>query len=419
MDNYKQYYKYIYSKFDISNKKYKKIYTKPEKVNSFLMTYENMNVYPVYPTAIILPIETNIKYEFYKDGEIVVEDKYKKLLDDKINEFMAYDKEIKEAKSDDKIRRFFDYEIRDEIKKHVGESYVTNAWIKMYELLVTFDLIGNKKEINTFHICEHPGAFIYATQDFIQKNYPNSKHDFIFQSLKPYDDPQIFKTEYKLLKRFSNKLDYGKTGTGDITNINNILYYGDKYRNKYFDLVTSDCGLACEDFTQQESELYKIYFGALLCSLLICKDKSNYVAKFFSFNNYKTIEIIYIASLFFDKVYITRILTTKSFSGENYMVCMNYKENDKLLSKIIDYYKNYDKQYLLFDINQNFLKKLSDYSELLSMRRIVSINSLIFRLLNIKYVNNNPELKKYVIEFTKYYVNYFIKYINIIDESNK
>jgi 23S rRNA U2552 (ribose-2'-O)-methylase RlmE/FtsJ len=68
----------------------------------------------------------------------------------------------------------------------------------------------------------------------------------------------------------------------------------------------------------------KFFYGALITAIGISSNGSSYIFKFFSFNDKKTIELLQIASLFYEKVDIVRTLTTKSASGENYCVCLNY-----------------------------------------------------------------------------------------------
>nr|AEX62617.1 putative FtsJ-like methyl transferase [Moumouvirus Monve] len=60
------------------------------------------------------------------------------------------------------------------IKKSLKNDYetemITNAWIKMYEILYHFPtLIPDKKDITTFHLCEAPGAFISSTNHYLDK----------------------------------------------------------------------------------------------------------------------------------------------------------------------------------------------------------------------------------------------------------
>jgi hypothetical protein len=211
LSNYKDYSKFLKTKYKHSQKYYNKKF-KNEHYTKFLFHFKKMNVFTLYPTPIIMKL-----YHLNDDKEITISNcinnmnHINKKLEDKINEFFSYSELYEKLQNTRKVRRFFDYEIRDTIKQYKPDSYITNAWTKMTELLYTFDLLDtNNKEVNTFHICEHPGAFIYSIQDYIKDKNPEIKHKFIFQSLKPNQDKQIFKTEYNLLKNYRDKIDYGQ-----------------------------------------------------------------------------------------------------------------------------------------------------------------------------------------------------------------
>ncbi len=107
-------------------------------------------------------------------------------------------------------------------------------------------------------------------------------------------------------------------------------------------------------------------------------------------------------------------MTTKGNSGENYCVCLdfNYPETDRgnLIDKLLSY---------LLDLNsipcdrfdEKFIDRIGKYHDLLSMRRIVSINYLIFRMLNKLYLKNNDEVVGLVKKYVDYYTQYFLHYI--------
>lgn len=423
--NHHEYIKFIFEKYTKSELFYKKIFEKSSDVHNFLDVYDDMNVYPVFPRPIIMPLKR--KDETYQltlnpNSKLSIksekDDKVSEEMDKKIKEFAKYNEEMGKLKNTDKIRRYFDYEIRDEIKKKIKFSKITNAWVKMYELLSTYSIVENIKTdtINSFHICEHPGAFIFALQDYIKKR-TNKKHDFVFQSLKPTDNPEIFKADKYLLDKFSDKLDYGK-GSGDITDVENLKFYRNKYKNRKFDIITSDCGLNCsDDFTEQENILEKVYLGAFVCAIGLSTAGTTYISKLFSFKYTKTKELLQMMCLFYESVDVVRLLTTKSASGEIYIVCKNYNYSgniDEVLDKLYAYLQNKIlKSYLLESFNSQFESRIEKHHYLLSMRRIVSLDMLIFRYLNNKYISDNPEILSMTSELTEYYKKYFIIYIKL------
>lgn len=383
-------------------------------VEDFLSNYSKMIPYSLYPSPIIMPLTNIDSSEFILINKCI--DNMEPMIEEhenKITEFMGYKDKIADTYNTEKARRFFDYEIRDAVSAIVKDTYVTNAWVKMYELLHTYKLFDNDaSKINTFHICEHPGAFIYSIAEYIKRNTA-AEHNFRFQSLKPKKGTgsKIFSTEKGLLSKHSDKLDYASDG--DITNIDNIKYYIDKYRSKKWDLITSDCGLDCsDDFNKQETVLAPIYGGALITALGIGSKGSNYVYKIFSFHTKYSIELLAISKQYYENVFITRTLTTKSTSGEIYVVCINQKRalTD---NEIEDLISKYNKGSFMDKIPKNMSDDIIKYNDLLTKRRILSINFIIFRYNNIEFVHKNKVILDYVKESVDYYTNFFLRYIKL------
>jgi 23S rRNA U2552 (ribose-2'-O)-methylase RlmE/FtsJ len=439
MSKYKKYRDIFEDKFINSQKIYLTKININEPSHSYLKLYQIMNVFSNFPKSIILPIKkehdkilnmnltSNDTSDFkIKNNKMSFMNSTNDLLELKIKELQNLSIDIGKLKKINKVRRYFDYEIRDKITNILNDSYITNAWVKMYELLFINKLFNNKlsnnKTINTFHICEHPGAFIYACSDYIKFNHPNKNHDFIFQSLNPNNskNKKIFKVENKLLSTYHDKLDYGPKNSGDITDVYNILYYQKKYKNMNFDLITSDCGLDCSaDFSQQENKLIKIFFGAFLCAIGVSNEGNNYIFKMFSFVEKKTIELLSLCCLFYKIVDITRPLATKGGSGEIYIVCKNFiklTDFDHKFNQLIKYYKNYDNnndEFILSEFDEHILKRIIKSNYILSMRRIININQLIFRYYNTDYAQKNSEVRKYIQRYTDYYADYYLQYIGL------
>jgi len=424
--NYREYLTYIYDKYNKSKPYYTKKFDKDESPEMFLTYFESMNVFPIYPRPIIMPLKkkeeqydlefkssSNINFDVEKIGSM------NKLLESKIKEFDSYGDKFRKLANTDKIRRFFSYEIIDAIKPKFPQSKITNAWVKMYELLSTYNLFDQEtKTINTFHLCEHPGAFVYAVQDYVKKN-TKKPHEFIFQSLKPGNDFQIFRPDPNLVKNYGKNLDYGPK-SGDLTNPENIRYYINHYKKNYYNLITSDCGLDySDDFTKQELGMYKIFMGAFITAVGLSQQGSHYIFKLFSFNDLKTIEMLQIACLFYEEVDAVRLLTDKSGSGEIYIVCCNFNYKGKIdnaIDILLKYMESGD-GFILSKFDEKFTSRIVKHHQLLSMRRITNYNQLLFRFFNNNYADEMPEVKIYVKNLTEYYTNYFLTFVGLI--SNK
>ena len=415
--SYKLYRAYIEEKNKSSERLYKTVFDAKASSELFLIAYETMNVYPTYPRPVVCRLKK--PKDSYAPGEVDQGGKstdalmrqlepMSALVTEKVAEYATYTRDIAKTRNMDKVRRFFDYEIRDHVKEQLPDSKVTNAWVKMYELLKTFDLLAPNKPAHTFHVCEHPGAFIFAVQEFAKRH--GIEHSYAFQSLRPGKDRQVFPPDRSLP---TAALDYGATGTGDITDPRNIRHYIDKWRPAKPALVTSDCGLDCsDDFNGQEDKMLPIFFAALVAALGVSSTGSHYVFKLFSFSSPATLAMLQVACRYYKHVDIVRLLTDKGGSGEVYVVCRDLvveptrQEVEALIDRLAS--RDFTKG---ATFHPAFAKRVIKAHEVLSMRRIVSLNQLIFRVRNFAYADQNPDVKRYVQHYVNYYVKYLMTYL--------
>tara|TARA_A100001015_G_scaffold303296_1_gene392733 strand:+ start:8057 stop:9220 length:1164 start_codon:yes stop_codon:yes gene_type:complete len=289
--------------------------------------------------------------------------------------------------------------------KYNGEN-VTVAWMKLYELLNQFNLVNNNDHI--FFICESPGGFIFALNHFCKIH--NLKYNWTAQSLNPNQKNfrELFVDEFGLMKNKSKNYDFGITNTGDVTSINNIKYYHNKYKNK-FNFVISDCGLDCsKNFKLQEETLCKILWSQFILALGILKNKGNYIMKMFTFENYNTQNLLSLINYHFEETYITKPKTSKKFSNEIYIVAKNFKGiSSEKLNFLIKYLTDFNSNKSLFQIPTKNLDDFKKISDIYSNRILNNIeyNDLItnsWDKINNDFINKlNNIYSKIDLEFLK------------------
>ena len=137
------------------------------------------------------------------------------------------------------------------VQQRLGDSSISQAWLKMYEIISDCELIpmNQKGTFRSFHICEAPGTFINALNNYIRTKTNYTDFNWMAQSLNPRT-AKISDT-YGLIRRHPERWDWGATRTGDITEVENIRYYMKKVQrhhgNQSINLMTSDCGLPMGD----------------------------------------------------------------------------------------------------------------------------------------------------------------------------
>ena len=132
--------------------------------------------------------------------------------------------------------------------------------IEMSNLLHIFDDFTNEP-INTFHLAEGPGGFIEAT-NYLRKNNLDKYYGMTLIN----DDPNVpgWKKTNSFLENNPNVIiEYGASNTGDLLDINNLIYCHDKYKNT-MNIITADGGFDFSiDFNQQEILATNLLFAQL------------------------------------------------------------------------------------------------------------------------------------------------------------
>lgn len=429
-----QQYQFILDKYKYSDEKYTNTYEDENDLYTFLNEYDNMNVYSLYPEMIIFKLGENKKVSFGESDIKKFKYKINKMkniyikIKNKFEEFEGNDKKniheytkLKKKYENKLISKYMHYQIIDYLREKLDNPKITNAWLKCYEIIYKFKLINGNK-CKSFHICELPGAFILAIQYYCAQN--NIELDWIGQSLNPYNEQNIklmkgkyLSDKYRLARNNKDRYDWGIKGTGDITDINNIKYYHKKYRGTR-DLVTSDCGQdSSNNFYNQEIKLNKVMWGQFVCAVGLLKKGGNYFAKIFTVQSTKMIEYIYLCTTMFENVYIVKPMKTRMISGERYLVCENFLDNDtdKYLEKMYSYMENFDRNNLLDlkIIKDDFIDELDMCNVLMGKRRLININKMIYLINNINYYTQHSKIKKHIDKMVTYYVKYFCEYYDI------
>lgn len=397
----------ITHKYIFSEKYYK---TNVTSVNQFLNIHDELNIYGTYPQPIVVKLRSNndIKYGDYKlpDTYDNIFHKIFKKLDEMKDSGNTSDKELFTKYKKNMIRKYFDYDVLDHVKEKLDLPIITRAWLKCWELLFELDLINlsTKKDLKTFHVCELPGAFIMCVQKYVEGK---RDLDWRAQSLNPWvarDKKKFLTDQYDMAKKNKDRYDWGTDGTGDITNIDNILHYHKKYKCELF---TSDCGQdSSDDFSKQEKRLNKIAWSQYVTMLGTLEKGGNYIAKIFTCQTKDMIGLIYSCSTFFDETYLVKPLKTRQTSGEKYIVAKGFRGCDDI-NFYINHLRNFGEH---INVPSDFIKELNKSNSLFGLRRITAMNKAIFMNVNVKFIAMNGAIGDRIKKIRDYYVNYYHDY---------
>ncbi|QKF93742.1 ribosomal RNA methyltransferase domain [Fadolivirus algeromassiliense] len=266
---------------------------------------------------------------------------------------------------------------------------VNNSWLKFYEIITNENIINkNSQYLKTFNICENNCSSIFAINHYI-KNETNIKHyEWYVHTVNYFKE---FNCRYDLENIFPDNWLLVNNGTLTSDNIQ-LLHNNNKLSN--IDLIICDGSIKIpsDKFNEQESYTSKLIYTQIYTMLrLLPKDKSSIVKLFIPFNESMTISILYLLTFLFEKVKLIKPMTSHDSSSEIYCLCkkyIGYDSIDNILKNRLDYIlNNYNTKYTIFDIgdiNNDFIKEITEFSTIFVNKQINSIKRSLY-LRNIYY----------------------------------
>ena len=267
-------------------------------------------------------------------------------------------------------------------KKSVSKyKPLSRSYFKMLEILRTFEF-NFATNINTFHLAEGPGGFIEAmvsyrksTQDkYIGITLLDDKEDPTITSLK--------KSESFLKNNPNVFIEKGRDKTGDILSLNNFLYCKEKYSSS-MDFITGDGGFDFSvDFNKQEISISKLLFAQVIYAIVLQKKNGSFVLKLFDCFMQHTIDILYLLSSFYSKVYIMKPNSSRFANSEKYIICKGFLFEScelffpyllNVFTKMITIESENIQRFLNVPISNYYLTKVEEYNAIFGQQQIENI----------------------------------------------
>jgi 23S rRNA U2552 (ribose-2'-O)-methylase RlmE/FtsJ len=304
---------------------------------------------------------------------------------------------------------------------------LSRSYYKMIEIMNTFNIDFSTSPIQSFHLAEGPGGFIEA---LLHKR--NNKSDkYIGMTLIDNDnDPNI--PAWKKTSDFLNKnqnvvIETGADNTGNILSLENLVYCKNKYGSS-MDIITGDGGFDFSlDFNNQEISISRLLFAQMCFAVSMQKKRGIFILKIFDCFMEHSVDILYILSSFYDKVYIIKPQTSRYANSEKYIVCKDflfdtsehffsflYNAFDKMSNDELPVYR-----YLNVPICYYFINKLEEYNAILGQQQIENIHYTI-SLIEHKYKQDKIDnlIKINIQKCIQWCLKNNIEYNNIIGNIN-
>jgi len=322
-------------------------------------------------------------------------------------------------------------------KKRVAKiKPISRSYFKMVEMLHIFPVLrdqSNTEPIRTFHLAEAPGGFIEAIGRMRKsKNEDVSKHDR-YTGMTLLDDTNASIPIWKkgdFMFDFADNilLENGADGTGNILSLANFEHVCSPHSNNGYvgnmDVVTADGGFDFStDFNQQEIAIGKLLFAQIAYAVCMQKQGGSFILKIFDCFMAHTIDLLYLLSSLYEKVYFVKPQTSRYANSEKYVVCIGFLPSAKSIysyfhecfRKMVQHPDRHMLRFLNVAPNFLFIQKIEEYNAIYAQKQMMNIQYTI-SLMECKNKHDKIEslIQTNVQKSTNWCIKYGVPYHTIV-----
>ena len=301
------------------------------------------------------------------------------------------------------VRKYSDdfFRYKHHIKSYLNNPLISNAWLKCYQLIFEFKLMNSIKKgqsLNYFDNASLPGNFILATFHYYITHHKGTLSKFNWKANSLIEKQKYIKIPledtYGLYKCNKKKWLMNNNFNGDVSNIK-VVKHIEKINKHSINLYTSDLGFSSQqNYSNQEFLHITPNIGQILCGIISLKKGGSMLTKQYTIFNNININIIALMTFLFDKVYLTKPITSRVRNSEIYLICKSFLgTSNKYYKKIIDFLFDYLKTNKLnnqIKLNKKFIKDVEFFINKTIKAQIDKINEID----KIMTVYDNDDLDK-------------------------
>lgn len=222
------------------------------------------------------------------------------------------------------------YELVRILKQKLESKFITNAYIKMRELIVKFS--DKLTFTNSVLVAELPGSFILCLERFCKER--NLQYSWLANSYLGDKKNDYLSDQFGLLKKYPDKWLLGAFGNGDITRLDNIrsIIQDARYIHRNINFVSGDAKVITKDdkgntnWDTEEIDNIPVITCEIILSIYLLDVGGSAIIKIFSFCERQSQASIYLCIENFEEVYLVKPLTSRPANSEAYLVCCNKKK---------------------------------------------------------------------------------------------
>ncbi|KAG0286446.1 FtsJ methyltransferase domain-containing protein 2 [Linnemannia gamsii] len=205
---------------------------------------------------------------------------------------------------------------------------------------------GNSKMFRFVDLCSGPGGF--SEYLLWRKHTWGERARGWAMTLKGDLDFQVEKFHKDAAVQDNLRIYYGRDGTGDILNQENIDAFAalvDQQTNGLgVGLVSADGGISVDgDEAVQETLLQRLILCQILAMFMTLQKGGDFVVKIFDIFTPVTAGLVWILSRNFEKICVMKPLTSRPMNSERYVVCRHLLKRQP--SQVIEHLKEVNSRY--------------------------------------------------------------------------
>ena len=301
---------------------------------------------------------------------------------------------------------------------------ISRSYFKFLELIQDYHLIDNINNFKYIALAEGPGGFVECFIKYRKSNFLGRDDNVYCMTLSSDSNeiPNWNKARY-LFQKNNIHICYGLDGTGNIYNPENLKYLRDKLGGSKAHLVSADGGFDYSiDFNQQEQMSSQLIFSEIVGALSMNCKEGHFILKIFDTFKLITLQMIYLLSLYYKQVHISKPFTSRPANSEKYLVCKYFKGiHPEEINHLYKIQNEWNKNYFSSNDNPigicfshftldktfiNYFNKINLYFAKQQIKNILTTISLIEKELepgDIRYLKKKQVI--YALSWCKKYKN--------------
>ena len=275
---------------------------------------------------------------------------------------------------------------------------MSRSYYKMLELIVDFNLVDNRNTKYVYAaIAEGPGGFVECFIKYRRKFFLGRQDTIQCMTLKS-DSTEVpnWNKAYDIFNRNGVYITYGRDGTGNLYRRANLMEYRRLLGGNRAHLVTADGGFDYStNFNHQEQQSLQLFFCEMVCALGTNRLGGHFILKIFDIFTEVTHKLIYLLTLYYDSVTLTKPHTSRPANSERYLVCKGFRgihpKHLRNLYYLVDEWDRlsrkdlYPVDILGLGVPENFYQQIKQYNYSMIREQITNIvKTVLFIYLNFQ-----------------------------------